>query len=294
MCGENLSCVRRACGALGSPPRVRGKQKSGNPPHVRRRITPACAGKTKRLACYFWLSWDHPRVCGENLSRIQSKYPFIGSPPRVRGKLEFLLVSGMKERITPACAGKTEYDGKPTLATRDHPRVCGENGSVLCSQRIAQGSPPRVRGKRSPDSGYPHVNGITPACAGKTILIGYSLAIGKDHPRVCGENGAQTEVYHETLGSPPRVRGKRATGAGRNRRSGITPACAGKTPSNCPTKSTSRDHPRVCGENIGTVYIDEGARGSPPRVRGKLSTLGLMSGAMRITPACAGKTLLFS
>ena len=53
---------------------------------------------------------------------------------------------------------------------------------------------------------------------------------------------------------------------------------------------TTRDHPRVCGENLqynGTIPLD---KGSPPRVRGKQTLHPLQSHPQRITPACAGKT----
>ena len=72
----------------------------------------------------------------------------VGSPPRVREKLE---------EITQAIAG-----------TWDHTRVCGKN--LPDSNEIVWivGSPPRVREKLD----VPTCNGrtlrITPACAGKT------------------------------------------------------------------------------------------------------------------------------
>ena len=46
----------------------------------------------------------------------------------------------------------------------------------------------------------------------------------------------------------------------------------------------------MCGENVGIVYIDEGARGSPPRVRGKPVARKIFARSGGITPACAGKT----
>ena len=47
----------------------------------------------------------------------------------------------------------------------------------------------------------------------------------------------------------------------------------------------------MCGENyIGTMNLEESV-GSPPRVRGKLSRQVAQLAGMRITPACAGKTL---
>ena len=87
VCGENEMRFSCYLPQEGSPPRVRGKQMCKRNLRQANRITPACAGKT----CSYFLkikeSRDHPRVCGENkLSSIAAQY-FLGSPPRVRGKL---------------------------------------------------------------------------------------------------------------------------------------------------------------------------------------------------------------
>ena len=51
------------------------------------------------------------------------------------------------------------------------------------------------------------------------------------------------------------------------------------------------DHPRACGENEKMSPEDRRPNGSPPRMRGKLFTLGASPSACRITPAHAGKTI---
>ena len=52
------------------------------------------------------------------------------------------------------------------------------------------------------------------------------------------------------------------------------------------------DHPRVCGENKAPDYHMAAEGGSPPRVRGKHYVHCPVLEERRITPACAGKTLL--
>ena len=88
---------------------------------------------------------------------------------------------------------------------------------------------------------------------------------------MCGENGAQTEVYHETLGSPPRVRGKPVKSTINASLDRITPACAGKTLTSTVNAELAKDHPRVCGENFKSCYVLGLTLGSPPRMRGKLN-----------------------
>ena len=70
----------------GSPPRVRGKVVAGARQTTAERITPACAGKRRRLRQIIYLTEDHPRVCGEKSLLAHGRQPQKGSPPRVRGK----------------------------------------------------------------------------------------------------------------------------------------------------------------------------------------------------------------
>ena len=72
---------------------------------------------------------------------------------------------------------------------------------------------------------------------------------------------------------------------------GITPACAGKTKEAKSSTVSARDHPRVCGENALSLLRVELFTGSPPRVRGKPYGVNQESKNIRITPACAGKTV---
>ena len=73
----------------------------------------------------------------------------------------------------------------------------------------------------------------------------------------------------------------------------ITPACAGKTTVKNVLKPFTQDHPRVCGENLSTIFCSSFCGGSPPRVRGKLYNGRVVTLRARITPACAGKTSRF-
>ena len=75
-------------------------------------------------------------------------------------------------------------------------------------RRLPLRSPPRVRGKAAFDTGHRQVEGITPACAGKSSVRELLLIVSRDHPRVCGEKPLQSSVNCTMEGSPPRVRGK--------------------------------------------------------------------------------------
>ncbi len=229
VCGENQSGLWFYGPERGSPPRVRGKQTDSSMDCASIRITPACAGKTRRRASRFSFSADHPRVCGENSLSASPASICDGSPPRVRGKLVKQIGYTVTVRITPACAGKTKVYTRYKYQQMDHPRVCGENNCSLSKCKWRGGSPPRVRGKPSCSSFSDNAIRITPACAGKTQFRVWRLSPGSDHPRVCGENSTPLTHSSTSCGSPPRVRGKRPCAPSPTRCPRITPACAGKT-----------------------------------------------------------------
>ena len=134
---------------------------------------------------------------------------------------------------------------------------------------VVLGSPPRVRGKVSGMDVYRPKDGITPACAGKSLLPWVATDPERDHPRVCGEKFRDENVDNAAVGSPPRVRGKVACKDGSAITFRITPACAGKSPETFSRRFPSRDHPRVCGEKKKMNMRKDRRMGSPPRVRGK-------------------------
>ena len=168
-CGENSAAKHLTSAGTGSPPQVRGKPDSDHRPWQGTGITPAGAGKTERLILDAENLEDHPRRCGENVVRSQ-----------------ILL---MHLWITPAGAGKTPDDIQFRTADEDHPRRCGENFPVAINMVNSRGSPPQVRGKPSDCWKTLQELRITPAGAGKTCSLYFSLLVFKDHPRRCGENG---------------------------------------------------------------------------------------------------------
>ena len=168
MCGEKRSHTDANNDTVGSPPRVRGKDRQQHGGGRAPGITPACAGKRQERLSSRTNHRDHPRVCGEKSVFPWRSWFTLGSPPRVRGKEHSTNSHQPKHRITPACAGKSRRILEFLRVFRDHPRVCGEKRALKSTALSSVGSPPRVRGKaaRPPRSSGP--GGITPACAGKS------------------------------------------------------------------------------------------------------------------------------
>ena len=95
-----------------------------------------------------------------------------------------------------------------------------------------------------------------------------------------------------SLGSPPLARGIQSFNSVYISSTGITPACAGNTQRQTLILTTSKDHPRLRGEYFGFGGTRQFVKGSPPLARGIpfLSWDGVSN--LRITPACAGNTII--
>ena len=135
---------------------------------------------------------------------------------------------------------------------------------------------------------------ITPAYAGKRLPSLLFLALHRDHPRVCGEKTGTAWRWLMVTGSPPRMRGKVLHYPRQSSKKGITPACAGKRHWQYRAATATRDHPRVCGEKRLRAAPSHPITGSPPRVWGKGQRLLAKNPEFGITPACAGKRMVFA
>ena len=147
VCGEKAQPRAGSRRVRGSPPRMRGKDRSAARASNGNGITPAYAGKSLTIQKMTTRSRDHPRVCGEKCMSRCRRRRAEGSPPRMRGKVVALLCGISRTRITPAYAGKSGRPGNGRPYPQDHPRVCGEKPSRKALRNTALGSPPRMRGK---------------------------------------------------------------------------------------------------------------------------------------------------
>ena len=147
-----------------------------------------------------------------------------------------------------------------------------------------------MRGKGSGTLPHYDHQGITPACAGKSLKLSSRTTGRRDHPRVCGEKVNLEAGVCRVWGSPPRMRGKVDLQVIACIFLGITPAYAGKRSIWRPGSAGCGDHPRVCGEKHPSTAIRQRNTGSPPRVRGKVRVQAPVQEHRGITPDCAGKS----
>ena len=271
MCGEHVPWLKSLLTSRGSSPRVRGT------------LVPVwCGGFVHR---------DHPRVCGEHFHDPYTGRTMRGSSPRVRGTPGRGCGGRSRRRIIPACAGNTRTPRGFRTGRRDHPRVCGEHSPHDLPGAPHQGSSPRVRGTRPHRPRWHSGQGIIPACAGNTWTEGLRPGDAGDHPRVCGEHAPPLACLFDARGSSPRVRGTLRRRRRARAEIGIIPACAGNTAYVLSAFSSSRDHPRVCGEHELPELRQAAIRGSSPRVRGTPPAQPIRLLLAGIIPACAGNTL---
>ena len=191
MRGEDWRSARPKSASLGSPPHARGRRRTWRQPSVRRRITPACAGKTLTRSSGRSSASDHPRMRGEDRAGYLRLQRRVGSPPHARGRRRAQQNICQRSRITPACAGKTCVGGDRMSAGTDHPRMRGEDCAFSNTTGLADGSPPHARGR----------------------LYGFvgRVADVQDHPRMRGEDLDSPSHGIVDRGSPPHARGRRSS-----------------------------------------------------------------------------------
>ena len=147
MRGEDLHLSLLYQRSLGSPPHARGRLPLNYTDKVTIRITPACAGKTRNCRDWPPSYADHPRMRGEDADAAAIDGMGGGSPPHARGRPTHAARAARAWRITPACAGKTGSFLWKTFTWPDHPRMRGEDQSVVVPALGLGGSPPHARGR---------------------------------------------------------------------------------------------------------------------------------------------------
>ena len=107
--------------------------------------------------------------------------------------------------------------------------MCGKDCPTVENGVNKPGSPPHVRERPTSSLNGGRDVGITPACAGKTMTIEFSVNSVRDHPRMCGKDSTLAITPFVITGSPPHVRERRIMEIMAQSNPRITPACAGKT-----------------------------------------------------------------
>ena len=95
----------------------------------------------------------------------------------MRGKGEKETRSFKAAGITPAYAGKSRGVISGNGLIPDHPRLCGEKCTQFRRFLEKRGSPPPMRGKGYTTAAESEENRITPAYAGKSVVLNHGTFI---------------------------------------------------------------------------------------------------------------------
>ena len=167
----------------------------------------------------------------------------------------------------------------------------GEYKLLKENKEYDKGSPPLARGILMHSQSGNRYPGITPACAGNTIINRCSCDIDRDHPRLRGEYIREKRCVKCQLGSPPLARGIHTSTLYVIVGLRITPACAGNTLFYYNQPHITEDHPRLRGEYEPDWKRSMPIWGSPPLARGIHKSSAFRPTLNGITPACAGNTI---
>ncbi len=148
-------------------------------------------------------------MCGNDFDCAPVLRTSVGSPPLVRERLMHQRLFILRQGITPACAGTTRPNSVEPPYNQDHPRLCGNDPMHSGGAMPRKGSPPLVRERLSMYSLAETPAGITPACAGTTLLLLNENDSSRDHPRLCGNDLNDGSRKGGEQGSPPLVRERR-------------------------------------------------------------------------------------
>ena len=168
----------------------------------------------------------------------------------------------------------------------------GEQKNVRRDGKNYAGSPPLARGTVAVVNGKFDNARITPACAGNSMSTLSRPHIGRDHPRLRGEQFKTAALSGSPLGSPPLARGTVWSASTMYGLLRITPACAGNRHFQMARKQRLKDHPRLRGEQVKRKEGRSKMEGSPPLARGTEMRGHFGAESMGITPACAGNSPL--
>ena len=279
-----------AAAASWAHPRERGEDWGREPrPGARVGLTPASAGRTAARSRPPRAARAHPRERGEDTTRKSICVLAAGSPPRARGGPDRAEDHRSRAGLTPASAGRTTRPRTSTGCSWAYPRERGEDMRAHTRSGWRAGSPPRARGGRHPGGHGDHLEGLTPASAGRTTRSSRTRAWSTAHPRERGEDAVLGVDAAQVVGSPPRARGGPGRHHRRDRLPGLTPASAGRTLRGWRRPGCGWAHPRERGEDTASARTRFKAEGSPPRARGgQQRRRRRRSGGL--TPASAGRT----
>ena len=170
----------------GSSPCVWGRRGVGGHKLARERFIPTRVGQTPNPASRAVQKPVHPHACGADQQDFTAAAGFIGSSPRVWGRLHRERVLRRAVRFIPTRVGQTAPMRVSVPFFPVHPHACGADGNlgrVYCPEC---GSSPRVWGRHIPSAERRALARFIPTRVGQTYIWRRRFSAHAVHPHACG------------------------------------------------------------------------------------------------------------
>ena len=185
--------------------------------------------------------------------------------------------------------GEDGHIGIRGLATAETPpHAWGRHGQRRYCPFSTE-TPPHAWGRQDQSSSEVGTNRNTPTCVGKTqphqsnavAIQKHPHMRGEDpllrerrnftwkHPHMRGEDRSRTNPMRLPTETPPHAWGRRFSAFGRNRSTGNTPTCVGKTLPHVTSAGAVRKHPHMRGEDSSHSSLKTLPRETPPHAWGR-------------------------
>ena len=192
--------------------------------------------------------------------------------------------------ITPACTGNTFFLSFFCNVRWDYPCMRREYQMTQTAMHPQIGLPLHAQGILRMNNFLNTATGITPACAGNTLLIFLSFMSVRDYPCMRREYLTASNCLNDPEGLPLHAQGILSLSSCRHASDGITPACAGNTTEFDYEATKSWDYPCMRREYDAHYCLDKIDTGLPLHAQGIPGITCRKALECGITPACAGNT----
>ncbi len=191
----------------------------------------------------------HPHACREHSAVLGAVRSITGSSPRMWGTPGQQLQPGGPLRFIPTHVGNTSLQTDSHCYPAVHPHACGEHRTEEITQRVEDGSSPRMWGTPSEAGQGRLAQRFIPTHVGNTLRGWPRSASPAVHPHACGEHLECVGKRLRSGGSSPRMWGTLGVYPLRGYRVRFIPTHVGNTLLPLCWLVLSSVHPHACGEH---------------------------------------------
>ncbi len=191
----------------GSSPRMWGTLLAGAEAADLERFIPTHVGNTVSQFHLIAARAVHPHACGEHKYCNDISPRYDGSSPRMWGTRNRRPGEELCIRFIPTHVGNTSLQTDSHCYPAVHPHACGEHRTEEITQRVEDGSSPRMWGTLVTDWSENAACRFIPTHVGNTTHRPAQDRAAPVHPHACGEHFCWYRTLRHMGGSSPRMWG---------------------------------------------------------------------------------------